>query len=181
MKIKPDDHWRWYFDENHDRMMLDLANGMLFRSSFPSKMLTTFARQTTPFTVDDASYYSIFDERARRLNLPNEQHAELVLNSLIALRFLKPQMPKSWYFDVYHQLTEPLLGQLIQISCKETKKNGIFIVAEAGSSASLCLLAQPQFDLSDRSLTFCDPIKIMNDRMTRYQPQASHLLYGNVI
>lgn len=181
MKIKPDDHWRWYFDHDHDRVMLDLANGMIFRSCFPAKMLTVCARSEVPFSIEDAGEFYIFDEQAKRLNLSNEERAELVLNSLVAFRFLKPQMPKSWYFSSFHDIGMPSQGQLVQVRLENTNSIATFIIAEAGTSASLCLLAEAQLELPDRKLRFCDPIKIMNDRMMRYKRKSSGLLYGNAI
>lgn len=183
MIIKPDDRWQWYFDDEQQRLMLDLANGMLFRSRFPSKMLTEGARQPASFTVDDAALYYGYDEQIRQMDMPSELRAELALNALIAHRFLKPVMPKSWYFSVKYPQITPYLSQIVEASLNENGEKALFLVTEVGTQACLCLLAQPQLALFDRTLNFCDPIKIMNDRLMAYQQKAEFgsLLYGKVI
>ncbi|MDC9588403.1 cell division protein ZapC [Xenorhabdus sp. XENO-10] len=183
MKIRPDDQWRWYFDPEHSRVMLDLANGMVFRSRFPVKMLTDYAvtMKEMSFSVDDAALFYAFEEHSRLIHIAPALRAELALNGVVALRFTKPQMPKSWYFSHFSLIEKPESGEIVQLQLQDSGTKALFMVAEVGDNASLCLLAQQKLELSDRVMSFCDPIKVMNDRMMPYIEPAQLSMYDRAI
>ncbi len=180
MRIKPDDNWRWFFDAEQDRMMLDLADGMLFRSRFSRKMLTPDAFNDAVFSVDDAAQFYTWQESCREAALSDEQSAELLLNALVAYRFLKPLMPKSWYFRVRQRhYWQPGDSDLVTVTLDESGEEARLLVIEAGESAALCVLAQPQLQLAGKTMMLGDAIKIMHDRLHPWHAeQAQHYAWA---
>ncbi|MGV3344861.1 cell division protein ZapC [Enterobacteriaceae bacterium LUAb1] len=162
---KTDDSWHWFYDTDHDRMMLDLANGTLFRSRFSRNMLTPDAFQHCGFSIDDVAFFFKLDERCRQIELTADRRAELLLNALVARRFLKPLMPKSWYFISHGYTYSPQDGDVVQVQLCESGEIATLLVVESGNRAALCLLAQSQLILSGKCLMAGEAIKVMNDRL----------------
>lgn len=162
--IKPDDGWYWYFDPKYDRMMLVISSQMVFRSRFSSKLLASDAFQTLNFTVDDIRLFHLFDEQSCLLPLSDNQRAELVLNGLAAQRFLKPVLPKSWYFTLQPSKIELQQGEIVAVNVIDSDENIIFMVIDVGETASLCVLAQSVCNFAGKNMLLGEALKVMNDR-----------------
>ncbi|QUJ06480.1 cell division protein ZapC [Salmonella enterica subsp. enterica] len=54
--MKPDDNWRWYYDEEHDRRC-SISPMVCFFARASLVMLTPDALCPTGFCVDDAALY----------------------------------------------------------------------------------------------------------------------------
>ncbi|MFQ1017217.1 cell division protein ZapC [Gilliamella sp. BG7] len=165
MAFRPTDCWRWYFDSEYDSLMLEVSSEMLFRSCYPSKMLVPDVFGEFPFSVSDATSYYQFYNSCQLLNLTDSQKIELSINAIVAANFLKPQMPKSWYFSQQPMLYFPKIADVVEVSLQEGAHKVCLMVVEAGENASLCIIAQPSFNAMNKTFVFSEAIKVMNDRL----------------
>ncbi|MCX8660727.1 cell division protein ZapC [Gilliamella sp. B2889] len=169
MAFRPTDSWRWYFDKEYDSLMLEISSEMLFRCNYASKILIPDVFDEFSFSVDDATAYYLFYDSCQSLALSDSQKIELSINAIVASNFLKPQMPKSWYFSQQPMLYNPKVADIVEVNLQESGQRVCLLVVEAGENASLCIIAQPTFIAMNKTFYFSEAIKVMNDRLALAQ------------
>ena len=162
--LKPNNAWTWFFDTQLQRLMLNLGHKVVFTVAIEKKNLIPDAFDGGAFSVEDAAGFQTYWDTVQYLSLADEQKKTLVLNAVAARRFHKPFLPKSWFFDPQPTSQSPLEGALVELTTAFGV--GRFIVIENSGNASLCMLAQEQALMlsEDKSLGYCETIKVMNDR-----------------
>lgn len=156
--------WYWYYDEKVDALMIDLSQGIVFRSRLSKKMVISDALIKTQFSLQDAAFYYQFLESSELLSLSEPHRIELVLNSLAAKNYLKPVMPKSWYFAQQRHCLLPKVGEIVTTHTLDTGEPINLLAIDSGANASLCIIAQHDVHLADKIFCLGDAIKIMHDR-----------------
>ncbi|MDF7671402.1 cell division protein ZapC [Orbaceae bacterium ESL0721] len=177
--FRPTDSWRWFFDAKYDCLMLDVNHNTLFRSRYPKKMLIPDVIGTFPFTINDAALYYQFFNSALSLDLTDLQRIELTINAIVAANFLKPQLPKSWYFMRNEKPLLPKLADLV-IAHMQSGEMINLLVIESGTHASLCLVAEPTFIAMNRTFYLAEAIKLMNDRLIAHGALADSVEMVNL-
>lgn len=167
MNLKPDDSWKWYYDKHFDRMMLELSGGLLFCSRFCGRTLNPDALQPHFFCVDEVATFYQLSESIQILHLNQEREARLILNALVAYRYLKPLMPKSWHFILQSTDWTPEFCTLVVATTLRQQKITLLVV-EANTTASLCVIAETEIMIGDKTVALGDAFKIMNNRLLPY-------------
>ena len=176
MILVPNEYWHWCFDEENERLMLDLSDGLLFNTAYQAKQLSSEASKPQAFTLDDVSCYFHLLECIGELPFSEAERVQIVLNAIAALRFAKPQMVRSHFFRQFDVMGEaPLFGEVVTLVTEYGHAD--FLVIEPGSNASVAILLGGVLRLDEnKELAAGGIIKVMNNRIIPFHAVSSQLL-----
>lgn len=165
MLLMPTKDWRWEFNEEYGQLALSLDTQMSFLTAYKTKMLIPDALKGMKFSVEHAKFYIRMLERLPQLlTLSDAMIVQTALNATAAHFLLKPQMPKSWFFDVSDECVYFDLGKVFQL--KNNQQSMLVLVVEVGLQSVLVMNLSAACQLSDnKSLSQFDTIKVMHDRL----------------
>ncbi|MBW8183983.1 MULTISPECIES: cell division protein ZapC [Shewanella] len=165
MLLMPKKDWQWRYSDTYGVLSVSLGSEMEFLTPYKSKSLIPDALSELEFSVEHAKFYIDFIELlSKSLTISDAMKVQLALNGTAAHFLLKPQMPKSWFFDTSSMCVYSELGKVFQLKCRGAIAQ--VLVVETSIQASLVMLLSNELPLNDnKSLMQFECIKVMHDRL----------------
>ncbi|ABV37083.1 protein of unknown function DUF1379 [Shewanella sediminis HAW-EB3] len=165
MLLMPKRDWQWIYNDAYGFLSVSLGSDMEFLTPYKSKSLIPDAQSELEFSVEHAKFYIDFVERlSKSMSVSDATMVQLALNATAAHFLLKPQMPKSWFFDTSTMCVYSELAKVFQLRCQGV--NAQVLVVETNIQASLVMLLSNELSLNGtKSLMQFECIKVMNDRL----------------
>ena len=165
--VQAEQAWQWHFDQENQRLALDLDADLMFVSALGPRQLIADGFEQHGFAVPHArDYHHYLEMLESRLGLGGDMAMQISLNAVAAKYFHRPLMPKSWFFQSAgaSQARAVEAGQVVRLASDSQIRH--YFVVESDTNASLLLLIERDHQLSGtKSIGQFSVIKVMNDRL----------------
>lgn len=159
--LSPTESWSWYHCTERNQLVLDINAELAFPVPFAANLLQLPA-STQAFTMQDAEHYWQLLETLAETVLTSEQQLYFTLTALAALKFMRSQGHKSWYFaDIANtkvlqsmQLAELVGQQLVQV-----------VVLQTDGDCAECMLLNSATNLAGKALVAGSVVRVLNSRL----------------
>ncbi|KPZ70938.1 MULTISPECIES: cell division protein ZapC [Shewanella] len=165
MLLMPNKDWQWEFNECYKRLSISLGPDMEFLTPYKSKSLIPDALITSEFSVEHAKFYiHMLETLPKIVNMSDAAIVQTALNATASHFLLKPQMPKSWFFEISQECVYCEVGKLFLLNA--SGNNVLVLVVENSLQAALVMVLSKECPLTEtKVLQQFETIKVMHNRL----------------
>ncbi|MBM7071913.1 cell division protein ZapC [Shewanella sp. 202IG2-18] len=167
MLLMPKKDWQWKYNDAHGVLSLSLGPELEFLTPYAKKLLIPDALGVMEFSVENAKFYiDLIDRLQDVLTCTESALVQIALNATAAHFMLKPQMPKSWFFESSQVCVYSEQGKVFELICSQTRQKSLVLAVESTLQATLVMVLSAETELNDsKTLKQFDTIKVMQDRL----------------
>lgn len=163
--LLPSGHWKWYYHQTSDRLMLEMDAGMGFQTVYGQKQLTSIAIQSA-FTIEHTQDYMALLDAIDASGVPFSvsESTQIGLNGAAALSFHKSINNKSWLYQKQGGTFDWHESRLAWL--KSGDQTGLVITLQQSGDSVLCMLLSDSFNQSDgKTYNQFSLIRVLTDRL----------------
>jgi cell division protein ZapC len=166
-------HWRWNFDPEHEQLSVELDHGLVHKCPYKASRLIPLQPTHAAFSMEDAANYQEFYDALSAYELWEPMLlTQAALNRTILMRFGRPQMPQSWYFQTCIEVPNYDLEMGALVELNSGIETGVFAIMSIDAEFAECMLLSSSMTLSEvKIMQQFDAIKVLRNRL-----QPSHYL-----